>query len=97
VYISDPDPISLSLYTTKVAADQTELCHFGLMWSSFCSPISMAAAGGSSKGETSTGKPIDVDALLRNLWIREEDFDDLIIDNEATMRRSPAWLLSPVF
>jgi hypothetical protein len=57
----------------------------------------MVAAGGSSKGETSTGKPIDVDALLCNLWIGKEDFDDLIIDNEATTRRSPAWLLLPVF
>jgi hypothetical protein len=44
----------------------------------------MAASGSSIPG-SSKGKTMDVAALLRDLQISVEDFDDLIIEEEVTV------------
>jgi hypothetical protein len=41
---------------------------------------------------TRRDKAEDVNALLQNLMIREEDFNDLIIDEEVTIDGEPALL-----
>jgi hypothetical protein len=50
------------------------------------------ATNGSSIPGSSKGKTMDVAALLRDLRIGEEDFDDLIIEEEVTVDEEPELL-----
>jgi hypothetical protein len=50
----------------------------------------MAAAGGSSQtGGSKARKVMEVNTLLRNLQIGEEEFDNLVIEEDVTIDEEP--------
>ncbi|KAK1669061.1 hypothetical protein QYE76_057220 [Lolium multiflorum] len=53
----------------------------------------MASSGGSNPSGSKGGKAMDVASLLRDLQIGEEEFDDLIIEEEVSIDEEPELLV----